>query len=682
MDFRYPGSSSAIQSHPQTQSLDRPAARAGNGYQQHSYAQQSLSQTQNLLYALSESYSPSASPSPYGISTNPNPTNSNSSNSVSSAADDALVGAFAGMGLGSGSVPFQTRSLGRTARVQQFNITGNGNSGIGISLSHQQLLRSQVSLSDANLRGAAGIHRQMLMNQQSVNAGGVGGSVLPDKKSNLYKTEYCRSMEETGECRYGAKCQFAHSVQELRFVDRHPKYKTQVCKTFFETGDCPYGRRCCFIHSTASGESDEYQSKNPPPSSSRSRSFSEASPPATPGSNVSTPYAKLSQQQQVIQFSLQQNVRQNPTPSQSHYDDDPVSVIPKNQNQFSRNNFPMSLPNNGSSVSPIPSDIFQENSSRTSSPASSSYPKASTPISGLSGQLPSRRRVSDVNTNSGAGLEAFQQQRFRSRQPSFQDHLSDEINLPLRSASQDEHTIMLRHQQRPSLSVREVNSNGRDTPNRLGAPSKPVDNHYNVVYQQHQQQQQQQHQQQQHTANFSSSVDSVSSLSSHPDSSILATSAKSNGDSLFFEPRHSSFDEHSTQVLSPLNSFADRTVAPTSYIQRRTRSVTQPVTQSEEFGEFLFLQKQQSHSNQGGYFNYQSFENRFQANNTTGNSNGNHLFQFDGDDISRPFSAQPRFNQTASGDIDSFSGATSFSARNNQQSASTGSYGASHWSEN
>jgi len=74
------------------------------------------------------------------------------------------------------------------------------------------------------------------------------GGAQNNKKANLYKTELCRSFEETGECRYGPKCQFAHSEKELRPVDRHPKYKTEMCKTFWEQGTCPYGKRCCFIH--------------------------------------------------------------------------------------------------------------------------------------------------------------------------------------------------------------------------------------------------------------------------------------------------------------------------------------------------------------------------------------------------------------------------------------------------
>jgi len=67
-------------------------------------------------------------------------------------------------------------------------------------------------------------------------------------KQNLYKTELCQSWRETGSCRYGTKCQFAHGKVEVRPVIRHPKYKTEVCKTFSTTGQCPYGKRCRFVH--------------------------------------------------------------------------------------------------------------------------------------------------------------------------------------------------------------------------------------------------------------------------------------------------------------------------------------------------------------------------------------------------------------------------------------------------
>ncbi|CAM4576097.1 hypothetical protein PO909_032808 [Leuciscus waleckii] len=66
--------------------------------------------------------------------------------------------------------------------------------------------------------------------------------------STRYKTELCRTYEESGTCKYGSKCQFAHGMDELRGLNRHPKYKTEPCRTFHTIGFCPYGARCHFIH--------------------------------------------------------------------------------------------------------------------------------------------------------------------------------------------------------------------------------------------------------------------------------------------------------------------------------------------------------------------------------------------------------------------------------------------------
>lgn len=71
-----------------------------------------------------------------------------------------------------------------------------------------------------------------------------GGQV----NSTRYKTELCRPFEESGTCKYGDKCQFAHGMHELRSLTRHPKYKTELCRTFHTIGFCPYGPRCHFIH--------------------------------------------------------------------------------------------------------------------------------------------------------------------------------------------------------------------------------------------------------------------------------------------------------------------------------------------------------------------------------------------------------------------------------------------------
>jgi len=92
---------------------------------------------------------------------------------------------------------------------------------------------------------------------------GLGTNTIPSTQeqhanlpSNLYKTELCRSFEETGTCRYGSKCQFAHGYPELRPAPRHPKYKTEICKTFHSVGTCPYGTRCRFIHTSPSDNID------------------------------------------------------------------------------------------------------------------------------------------------------------------------------------------------------------------------------------------------------------------------------------------------------------------------------------------------------------------------------------------------------------------------------------------
>ncbi|CAL1571995.1 unnamed protein product [Knipowitschia caucasica] len=66
--------------------------------------------------------------------------------------------------------------------------------------------------------------------------------------SPRYKTELCRTFQECGACKYGAKCQFAHGPEQLRGLRRHPKYKTEPCRTFHTIGFCPYGARCHFIH--------------------------------------------------------------------------------------------------------------------------------------------------------------------------------------------------------------------------------------------------------------------------------------------------------------------------------------------------------------------------------------------------------------------------------------------------
>eukprot|EP01111_Echinosteliopsis_oligospora_P013194 TRINITY_DN4669_c0_g1_i1.p1 TRINITY_DN4669_c0_g1~~TRINITY_DN4669_c0_g1_i1.p1 ORF type:complete len:278 (-),score=80.35 TRINITY_DN4669_c0_g1_i1:78-911(-) len=101
---------------------------------------------------------------------------------------------------------------------------------------------------------------------------------------SLYKTELCRSFVETGNCRYGLKCQFAHGRDELRTVTRHPKYKTEICKTFHTLGTCPYGTRCRFIHTKPKDHSHN-SSLNPSPSRSDSPSSLSSSSSTSPSTS-------------------------------------------------------------------------------------------------------------------------------------------------------------------------------------------------------------------------------------------------------------------------------------------------------------------------------------------------------------------------------------------------------------
>ncbi|XAR53076.1 hypothetical protein NMG60_11021475 [Bertholletia excelsa] len=68
--------------------------------------------------------------------------------------------------------------------------------------------------------------------------------------NSFYKTEICRPWEDSGHCRYGSKCQFAHGKEEVRptrFPNKN-KSEAQTCKSFTGSGSCSYGAKCRFAH--------------------------------------------------------------------------------------------------------------------------------------------------------------------------------------------------------------------------------------------------------------------------------------------------------------------------------------------------------------------------------------------------------------------------------------------------
>lgn len=70
----------------------------------------------------------------------------------------------------------------------------------------------------------------------------------------MSKTELCNKWQQTGACPYGDNCHFAHGIEELRAVLRHPRYKTEVCCMVLNGDPCPYGHRCHFRHSLTDQE--------------------------------------------------------------------------------------------------------------------------------------------------------------------------------------------------------------------------------------------------------------------------------------------------------------------------------------------------------------------------------------------------------------------------------------------
>lgn len=85
------------------------------------------------------------------------------------------------------------------------------------------------------------------------------------KQKHLYKTVLCRLYMDTGECKFGDRCHYAHGVHELRPIQKHPKYKTERCRLFHDQGVCPYGKDCSFVHNETDQEIEvaleEYQQR-------------------------------------------------------------------------------------------------------------------------------------------------------------------------------------------------------------------------------------------------------------------------------------------------------------------------------------------------------------------------------------------------------------------------------------
>ncbi|CAN4121753.1 unnamed protein product [Withania somnifera] len=126
-------------------------------------------------------------------------------------------------------------------------------------------VRSNGYLKTIHAAGAGGSRPQNRTKSSSVNTAQrvyvKGGSKKEEQpleldvyNQGMVKTELCNKWQETGACPYGDNCQFAHGIEELRPVLRHPRYKTEVCRMVLNGDPCPYGHRCHFRHTLTNKE--------------------------------------------------------------------------------------------------------------------------------------------------------------------------------------------------------------------------------------------------------------------------------------------------------------------------------------------------------------------------------------------------------------------------------------------
>ncbi|KAK4825135.1 hypothetical protein QYF61_024115 [Mycteria americana] len=169
-------------------------------------------------------HSTSNLPALAGGSKFPSPTGSSSSSTTSSSSSS--FGSLKETGSGGGGSSSPTALLNKENKFRDRSFSENGERS-------QHLMQQLQQQQQAAAAGKGG------------GSGGGGGAPI---NSTRYKTELCRPFEESGACKYGEKCQFAHGFHELRSLTRHPKYKTELCRTFHTIGFCPYGPRCHFIH--------------------------------------------------------------------------------------------------------------------------------------------------------------------------------------------------------------------------------------------------------------------------------------------------------------------------------------------------------------------------------------------------------------------------------------------------
>ncbi|ERN04335.1 hypothetical protein AMTRI_Chr13g117890 [Amborella trichopoda] len=188
----------------------------------------------------------------------------------------SMVGDFRRLGVGDGggtrvgSVPVATDEADETSPTSVLSFEGNGNGGIekrGVPKSISIRSSGYLKVNQVNggvrspnkpnrFRVATPVAETRVCVKEKGATGEEEGVEVEVEVYNqgMFKTELCNKWQETGACPYGDRCQFAHGIEELRPVIRHPRYKTEICRMILTGDKCPYGHRCHFRHALSPNE--------------------------------------------------------------------------------------------------------------------------------------------------------------------------------------------------------------------------------------------------------------------------------------------------------------------------------------------------------------------------------------------------------------------------------------------
>jgi len=143
---------------------------------------------------------------------------------------------------GNNCINFQPRNL-EALNTKSQKISDHNDCASALTTAHSSPIMPNLKpldIGDAFKKGPT-------MNMTNLSTNHVG-------RTDRLKTKMCHSLV-SGNCSFGSKCLFAHSVDELRIVGDDEKashFKQKTCKWFNVNGvnKCIYGTHCRFAHGT------------------------------------------------------------------------------------------------------------------------------------------------------------------------------------------------------------------------------------------------------------------------------------------------------------------------------------------------------------------------------------------------------------------------------------------------